>query len=329
METEGAHSARERECSSGIVAPVSRTPPPTSTPDFLRTLHRKRAVSDDGTRISYEVLGEGEHVLLLANGLGGRLYAWEPLLEGLWRDYRLITWDYRGLFDSDTPTSRRRLSLVDHVHDACAILQAERCQRATFVGWSMGVQVALDLAATHPELCAGLVLMNGTYGHTLATGFQPLVSVPGVPKLLHFLIESIHGHPAVADRVAQLARLGELPTTAMFALTAGRRGIALRPALRRYMDDVLGPSFDNYLRLFQELDAHSVYHLLPEIQSPALVVSGLLDALTPARQSWEIHWRLRDSKHLALLRASHFSLLEHPELVVPAVRTFLETRARW
>ncbi len=47
----------------------------------------------------------------------------------------------------------------------------------------------------------------------------------------------------------------------------------------------------NYLRLFQELNAHSVYHLLPHIEQPTLVVSGLLDVLTPAYQSTSYHFR--------------------------------------
>jgi 3-oxoadipate enol-lactonase len=301
-------------------APGSPTP---------RPVHRKSATADDGTHLSYEVIGDGPRTLLLANGLGGRLYAWDPLIDAFADEYRLITWDYRGLFDSGTPASRRRLSLIDHVDDARAILRAESCERAVFVGWSMGVQVSLDLAATHPELCAGLVLLNGTYGHALSTGFQPLVAVPGLPRLLHFAIETAHGQPALLGTLAQLARLGELPATALFSLTAGARSLALRPVLRRYMDDVLGGSFDNFLRLFQELDAHSVYHLLPEIEAPTLVVSGLLDLLTPARQSWEIHLRLHDSRHLALVRASHFALLERPEVVVPAVRAFLAERARF
>ena len=44
------------------------------------------------------------------------------------------------------------------------ILDAEGIDRAAFVGWSMGVQVSLDAAATHPQRYAGLVLLNGTYG---------------------------------------------------------------------------------------------------------------------------------------------------------------------
>lgn len=290
---------------------------------WAHTLERRFTTSEDGTRISYEVLGEGERVLLLANGLGGRLYAWEPLVERHWRDYRFITWDYRGLFDSDTPRVPRRLCLANHVEDAAAILRAETVNRAVLFGWSMGVQVSLDVAATHPELVAGLVLLNGTYGHTLGSGFQPLFSIPYLPKRLHAIIEWMRRHPRIEDRIRILSRMAEFPAVALFSLTAGSRAFALRPVLRRYMDDVLGESFENFLRLFQELDAHSVYHLLPEIEAPALVISGALDLLAPARQSREIARRMPAAERLALWRASHFCLLERPDVVLPAIERFL------
>ncbi len=305
-----------------------RNPYERSQP-WAHTLEKKITTSEDGTRLYYEVLGEGERVLLLANGLGGRLYAWEPLVERYWKQYRLITWDYRGLFESDTPRVPRRLCLANHVEDAAAILRAETVSKAVLFGWSMGVQVALDVAATHPDLVGGLVLLNGTYGHTLGTGFQPLFSVPYLPKRLHATIEWIRKHPRIEDRIRLFSRLSEIPTTAMFTLTAGRRALALRPMLRRYMDDVLGESFENFMRLFQELDAHSVYHVLPEIEAPALVVSGALDLLAPARQSREIARRMPHARRVALVRASHFCLLERPEVVLPAVERFLDADARW
>lgn len=296
---------------------------------WARTLRRKRAVSFDGTGLSYEVLGEGERCILLANGLGGRLYSWVPLIDALWREYRFITWDYRGLFDSDTPAHPNRLAVYNHIEDASAILKAESTQRAIFVGWSMGVQIALDLASHQPETCAGLVLLNGTYGHVLATGFQPFFSVPFLPKRLHFVLEWLRGHPGASRYLATLTRLSQIPTVALMAVTAGTRSLSFRPILKRYFDDVLGDSFRNFLRLFQELDAHSVYHKLPEIEAPTLVISGALDPLTPSYQSREIARRIPDAEHLSLWRSSHFSLLERPETVCPAVRRFLEKRARW
>ena len=112
-------------------------------------------------------------------------------------------------------------------------------------------------------------------------------------------------------------------------LTAGARASELTPLLGRYMDDVLGPSFTNYLRLFQELDAHSTYHLLRHIEAPALIIAGMLDVLTPPYQSAEMARRMPNSEYIRLWRSSHFSMLERPEVVVPAMRRFLETRARF
>jgi 3-oxoadipate enol-lactonase len=293
-------------------------------------VHRTgRARAPDGTGLHYEVVGEGPRTVLLANGLGGRLYAWRPIIDALWPRYRLITWDYRGLFGSDSPPSPRHLSVAHHVEDACAVLDAEGVSRAVLMGWSMGVQLSLDLAATRPPRVAGLVLINGTYGHVLEHGFQPFLSVPGLPRRLHQVLELLRAHPAAADTIAALGRSLEAPILGIFLITAGIRAPRLRPFLRQYLDDVLGPSFTTYLRLFQELDAHSAYHLLPEITAPALVISGLLDPLTPAKQSWAIASRLQRARHLRLTRAGHFSIIERPEVVVPAVEEFLAGEADW
>jgi pimeloyl-ACP methyl ester carboxylesterase len=293
-------------------------------------VHRTgRAYSPDGVGLHYDVVGEGERTLILANGLGGRLYAWRPILDAFWQRYRIITWDYRGLFDSDTPPSPRQLSVAHHVQDACAVLDAEGVRRAVFVGWSMGVQLSLDLAATSAARVAGLVLINGTYGHVLEHGFQPLLSVPWLPRRLHMFLEWLRAHPWAAGHIATLGHSLELPIVGIFLLTAGTRSPALLPLLRQYMNDVLGPSFVTYLRLFQELDAHSVYHLLPEIEAPALVISGLLDPLTPAKQSWAIAHRMRRARHLRLARAGHFAILERPDAVVPAMEKFLADEADW
>jgi pimeloyl-ACP methyl ester carboxylesterase len=295
------------------------------TPPWLADVRRGYVVSRDGTRVAYDAVGEGRTTILLANGLGGRLFAWEPLITALLPDYRFITWDYRGLFDSDMPEKRHRLAVRYHVDDAVAVLESEGHQGdpAVVVGWSMGVQIGLELAATHPERVRGLVLMNGTYGHALSTGFQPLFSLRFVPKRLHATLEWLQRRPGAASALAFASRGAGLPVTLMLGLTAGARAPLLTPFVRRYLDGVLGPGFGTYLRLFQELDAHSTYHLLPEIAAPALVVCGALDVLTPAYQSREMARRLPRAELLALRRASHFALLERPDLVVPRVAAFL------
>lgn len=296
-------------------------------PEWSATVREGRARAPDGTGIYYLVLGTGEKTLLIANGLGGRLYAWEGFVDAFWRDYRIITWDYRGLFESDSPASRRRLAVVHHAEDAKCILDAEKVDRAVLCGWSMGVQVVLDVAASHPDLVAGLVLLNGTYGHALSTGLQPLFSIRWLPKRIHFLVEWLQDHPNTADFLARYARHIEIPVALVFGLTAGPQILKHRRILQHYFGDVLGPSFRNYLRLFQELDGHSAYHLLRDIAVPTLIVSGKLDLMTPAYQSKEMAARMPNSEHLALTLATHFALVERPEKVIPAIRRFLLQRA--
>ena len=95
-------------------------------------------------------------------------------------------------------------------------------------------------------------------------------------------------------------------------------------AARQYCRDLFtGEHLSAYLSLFQHLDAHSVYHLLPQIEAPALVVSGGLDFLTPAYQSRYIAKRLPNGRHKSVKLASHFVLIERPELLVREMRQHL------
>jgi 3-oxoadipate enol-lactonase len=312
------------------VAPSKNGSPASDRDAAWEATHEdRRIVAADGTGIAYEVLGKGEKAIVLANGLGGRLYAWTPAIEAFWSDYRIITWDYRGLFASDSPKSKRKLAVTHHVDDILAILDAEQVDRAVFAGWSMGVQISLDVAASFPDRVAGLVLLNGTHGHVLSTGFQPFISIPFLPRRLHAVLDWLQDHGDVAQHLARVTRVAEIPMWLGLRLTAGARASEVTPLLSRYMDDVLGPSFPNYLRLFQELDAHSTYHLLREIEAPALIIAGMLDVLTPPYQSAEMARRMPNSELIRLWRSSHFSMLERPEVVIPAMRRFLEQRARY
>ena len=293
-------------------------------------MRSERIRGRDGTELQYWTLGEGRRTLLLANGLGGRLFAWDPLLERFWRDYRIITWDYRGLFDSGSPAAHRKLSIPHHAEDALHILDAEGVERAALVGWSMGVQVALELAACEPHRIAGLVLMNGTYGHTLTTGFQPFFRVPGMARLLHEGLAHARKYPGESKPIRFLARSAQfLMYHLVFQFTAPGRQEEMRATMAKYFDHVLGESFANYMRLFLELDAHSVFHLLPDLDMPTYIVSGGFDLLTPARQSFDMGWRMPNATHRFLWNTSHFSLLERPDLLLSPIAAFLDERARW
>jgi pimeloyl-ACP methyl ester carboxylesterase len=277
-------------------------------------------------RLYYETLGSADRdapTLLLANGLGGKLYAWEPLVERFAASHRIVTWDYRGLFRSGTPARRKHLSINHHAADAVAVLDACGVEQATFVGWSMGVQVCLEAALEYSDRVTGMVLLNGSYGHVFETGLQPLFRLPRGHWLLHAAVERLERREPMVRWLGGLLA-NDLHTRPIgWALSRMWGNPRLGDMYRSYIQDVFGPSLPNYLRLFQELDAHSVYHLLPEVQQPALVISGALDWLTPAIMSFEIARRIPRSEHLHLWRGSHFSLLEESERVLARMTEFL------
>ena len=81
----------------------------------LYGVHQKDLIAYDGTKIRYQDLGEGPPIIL-ANGLGGTFDAWVYLVRHLSKKYRILSWDYRGLYRSGRP-DLLRLTIPDHVDD--------------------------------------------------------------------------------------------------------------------------------------------------------------------------------------------------------------------
>jgi 3-oxoadipate enol-lactonase len=320
----------ERQVAASPASPAAggTLPPVAKHSPWLARARGQTLRSRDGVPIYYESLGSERAdapVLLLCNGLGGKLYAWEPLLERFGATHRILTWDYRGLFRSGSPTRTQHLSIPHHAADAIDILDAECVPKATLVGWSMGVQVSLEAALEAAPRVERLVLLNGSYGHIFETGLQPIARLPGLHRLLHSITETLIARRRIADVVAAVAT-NELHVTGVGAAIGWLWGNPrLLDMYRQYVTDVFGESFENYLRLFQALDAHSVYHLLPEVRQPALVISGRLDWLTPASMSREIARRLPRAERLHLGSGSHFALLEKSRLVLDRMERFMSS----
>ena len=302
----------------GRPAPGKRSPKPDEPVSRL-------ARSDDGVVIHYQTVGRGPKVMVLANGLGGRIYSWEPILRHFQGRYRFITWDYRGLFESGAPKLVRRLSIPNHAEDIRRVLDVEKVERAVFVGWSMGVQVSLEFATIYPERVDRLILLNGTYGHALETGFQPFFRVPTVNRLLHELIDWLLARPDTVEWMAERARGPFVRDVLAPLLARFYRRPGLVPFLQRFNDDLFSRHhFSNFLRLFQELDAHSVYHRLRGIPHRALVAYGDLDFLTPGYQSRDIIRKMPNAEGFHVRLATHFLLLEYPHRLLPRIEAFLK-----
>ncbi len=129
-------------------------------------------VEREGVRIFYEVYGEGEPtVLLLPTWSIVHSRHWRMQIPYLARHCRVVTFDGRGNGKSDRPAGADAYHEREFAADAIAVLDATETERAIIVGFSMGGQRGLILAAEHPERVAGAAFI----GPSFPGGGEPLL----------------------------------------------------------------------------------------------------------------------------------------------------------
>jgi pimeloyl-ACP methyl ester carboxylesterase len=105
-------------------------------------------------RLYVEEHGEGEPLLLI-EGLGQSLWAWQEQIPVFARHFRTIAFDTRGTGRSYVPDEP--YGIDELAQDAADVLDG---RGSYVVGLSMGGYVALTLALARPELVRSLVLVG-------------------------------------------------------------------------------------------------------------------------------------------------------------------------
>jgi pimeloyl-ACP methyl ester carboxylesterase len=106
----------------------------------------------------YDVVGTGDPVLLIA-GLSMPGAMWAPQGKALGQQFRVITFDNRGVGETDLPPEPV-YTMAQLADDAAALLRQLKLTRTHVVGVSMGGTIAQELALRHPELVRSLVLVS-------------------------------------------------------------------------------------------------------------------------------------------------------------------------
>ena len=133
--------------------------------------------------IYYEAYGDGP-AILFAHGAGGNAASWWQQVPEFRRDHRVIVFDHRGFGRSRC--APEHFAATQFEHDALAILDAERIDRAAIVCQSMGGWTGVRLAVNAPARVAALVLGNtpgAIYSDALRDQMRTLVPRPASDDL--------------------------------------------------------------------------------------------------------------------------------------------------
>jgi pimeloyl-[acyl-carrier protein] methyl ester esterase len=253
-----------------------------------------------------EVNGNGPDVVLL-HGWGLNVRVWDGLVAELRDRFRLIAVDLPGHGKSEwapgrnTPAEQAWL-----LHSTLTPVS----NRYSLLGWSLGGQIALDLAAAMPAQIDRLVLVATTPRFTAAPDWPYGMKLEAITKMATQLREdyrrtvrdfldlqvrgSIDG-PGVVEQLRQaLSVHGE---AAPEALEAGLNTLATS-------------------------DLRST---LPHVRTPTLVIAGQNDRITAPAASRVLATTLPDARYVEMRRAAHAPFLSHRKEFITVLEQFLRS----
>ncbi len=133
--------------------PAATPPTPRSSPTAVLGPPEGRGFAPvAGTRLFYEIRGQGEPVVLIHGGqLDSRM--WDDQFEPYSREFRVLRYDVRG-FGGSPPAE----TVYSNEEDLAALLDYVGFPKAHLVGLSLGGGIAIDFALAHPDRVLSLSL---------------------------------------------------------------------------------------------------------------------------------------------------------------------------
>jgi class 3 adenylate cyclase/pimeloyl-ACP methyl ester carboxylesterase len=202
--------------------------------------HRPGFALRDGVRIAYYLHGSGEETLLFVSPVVYGLEVFQPIVERLCQEFRIVTIDARGTGASDP--LQRPYGLSQHAMDVRAVIEQTGVGAVTGIGMSRGSNLLVRLADQHPELVRRLVLIGAPTD--VGTSDSPaqrveylnrtaaLLASGDLEGLMRYHIGRVFSEPDVADLAAgRLKRWLGMPRETMLSFYDRDPDMDIRPLL--------------------------------------------------------------------------------------------------
>ena len=290
----------------------------------------------DNTTVNFRLLGSGEKIVLLANGVGTNFFFWLSVFRAIhshnpdmFNEVTIIAPIYRGLFTLDsTPSVKVNITMSNSVEDTREILTYLKKPKVdTIIGWSMGAQMALLLCDKYPETATKLFLLNPSTGETLHTTLQPFIPMPNfigefISKLVHSLRDILI--PACDSSIWPILKQIAATDFIYYFLVGGAFLTGAPPEQPSYFFDYVQDIFSSrshtkhLLDLIVSLDATLPNSAL-KLSQTSVIASGIPDIMTGIYHSIELAKNMPNAKHIPFTMASHFLLIEWPQEVAQLI----------
>ena len=260
-----------------------------------------------GHHYHLDIAGAGAPLLLL-HGFTGDSSIWRDLAAKLPPDLRPIRLDILGHGNSDKPSDQASYRMPALAADILDLLNQLQLQQAHLLGYSMGGRLALYLALRHPDRFASLILESASPGLANA---PERAERRRRDETLAELIEA-RGASWFADYWERLPLWDTQATLPAEHASAQRK--------HRKSNDPRGLA--NSLRGLGTGAQPSLWHNLPKLTIPTLLIAGELDAKF-LNLNQAMAQQIPNASLVVIPSAGHNTHLEDPSAFAQAVRSFL------
>ncbi len=252
------------------------------------------------TTYYYEFQGAGPPLVLIS-GFGADHLTWREIHPRLAGDFRTLLFDNPA--SGQTRDGGKELTIEGMADSAAQLISALGISRPLLAGHSMGGSIALALAARHPGLPRGLVLINSVPRWSR----QTLAALEGV-------IRAVETGRALDDRITLLMNL-------LFGrqfLTDPGRAENMR---RLFLEEPYPSTLPDLKRQCRALETFDGTGMISRVRIPALVVTAEEDILAPPPDAERLAEGLPRGRSIRI-PGGHVPQFECPELLAETIADF-------
>lgn len=257
----------------------------------------------DGRRLAWREAGTGPPLLLLHGWCFSSLVFAEAL-AAFSADYRVLAPDLPGHGSSDPAADAGFAALAADLREWLTVLSLDRIR---LLGWSLGGQVALELAASlHPEQVERLLLVAATPRFCAADDWP-------------------HGLPEGQVRALERQLRRDYPAALKDFRERILAGEGLPPTRRQRIAALIGPppALADALAALAALRREDQRRRLAALDCPTLVQHGELDTITLPGAARTLAEEIPGARLELLPGIAHAPFLSRPDEVFAQWRTFL------
>jgi len=278
----------------------------------------------DDIKFFYQVKGTGNDTLVVIHGGPGMdseymVADFEPLAQ----THTLIYYDQRGGGRSDLPEDTNKLHIDNHIDDLEMLRKHFNLKQMTLVAHSFGPMVAVKYAITYPENISKMIFMGpvppmrGDFGARYGQNLTSRLSPEQQQEMGGYFQELIQGDDIKSgcQNYWNLALIPRIAKGLPVSIVKGDCCAAPPEAIRYGMQTTNAATFGS-------LGNWDLRPQLAELNIPTLILHGEEEAI-PMDMIEEWANTLPDAELIKVAKAGHFTYAERPDIVWPAVKTFL------